>query len=243
LREGENFAKNIVFLHLKMLIFIKVMTGEKKSVEKNTPKSKQETNNCNGSHCEAAANTKDTPSSKGEVGAGVAIGFGAAGAAAGTVSAAGVAGYAVGASQPFQEMAREVASDLGFGHTEEAIQPEVLQEPLQENYSEVTIKVEDNLSENLVVATEDELNAVVLDGELVENLDENEEVVIEEEIPTEEVIVEDAPVFEVEEELAEPICDTMDDAMAEDLSIDPLASNFMDSNIPIDNNMDMSDFI
>ena len=229
------------------------MTGEKKTVEENTPKSKPENNNSNGSpREEAAANTKGTPSGKRKSGAGVAIGFGAAGVAAGTVAAAGVAGYAVGASQPFHEFAEGVVSDLGYGHPKETIQPEVLQEPLEEPDPETAIHVDDKVYEDSAVAAEtgDELDVVILNGELIENMEDSEEEIAEVEIPVEEVIVEDSSACEVEEELADPTCDTMgdaemepEDASVEDISTDPLASNFIDPNIPIDNNMDMSDFI
>ena len=84
----------------------------------------------------------------------MAIGFGAAGVAAGTVAAAGVAGYAVGASQPFHEFAEEVVSDLGYGHPKETIQPEVLQEPLEKPDPETAIHVDDKVYEDSAVAAE-----------------------------------------------------------------------------------------
>ena len=229
------------------------MTGEKRTGEENALKDKQENNNRNGSPREdAAANTKGTPSGKGKVGAGVAIGFGAAGVAAGTVSAAGMAGYAVGASQPFQEFAKEVASDLGFNTAHGPNLPEPLQEqpeePLEELVPEVVIPVDENVVEEVAVEADTEEGEIDTVG-LEEVVDE--ELVMEEEVAVEEPIMEEIlPCVAVEEELAEPSCDSVDDGdmeledtSVEDISTDPLASNFIDPDIPIDNNMNMSDFI
>lgn len=256
MREVDDFTKNIVFLQLKTLILVQlkhVMTGEKTIVERKAPESKQEDNCSNGSSREAdAANAQKSPSGKGKFGAGMAAGFAAAGMAAGTVSAAGVAGYAVGASQPFQEMAREVASDLGFNtsHGPNLSEPlhEQPEEPLEELVPEIATLVDDNVVEEVAVeadAEEGEIDTMVLE-EVVD-----EELVLEEDVAVEEPIMEETlPCVAVEEELAEPSCDSVDDVdmeledtSVEDISTDPLASNFIDPDIPIDNNMNMSDFI
>ena len=243
-------------MQLKTLILVQlkhVMSGEKTIVDRKAPESRQEGNCSNASPREAdTANAKKSPSGKGKFGAGMAAGFAATGVAAGTVSAAGVAGYAVGASQPFQEMAREVASDLGFNTAHGPNLPEPLQEqpeePLEELVPEIVIPVDENVVEEVPVEAdteEGEVDTVVLE-EVVD-----EELVMEEDVAVEEPIMEEIlPCVAVEEELAEPSCDSVDDGdmeledtSVEDVSTDPLASNFIDPDIPIDNNMNMSDFI
>lgn len=220
--------------------------SDKTVMDHNAPKNKQKGSGNKGTHKEADAQEKKR--GNGKFGAGIAVGVGASGVAAGTVAAAGVAGYAVGASQPFQEFAKEVIDDMGFNSPHEAAPSAALPVDLEEQESVDHPVVEEIVAEDWVVETEEEGEPEMLlhDAEGVEI----EELVAEEEYPMEEAIVEEPLPYEEEEVIAEPSCEPMDDvemepneALEVDSNTDPLADNFIDPNIPIDNDMDMSEFI
>lgn len=137
---------------------------------------------------------------------------------------------------------------MGFNSPHEAAPSAALPVDLEEQESVDHPVVEEIVAEDWVVETEEEGEPEMLlhDAEGVEI----EELVAEEEYPMEEAIVEEPLPYEEEEVIAEPSCEPMDDvemepneALEVDSNTDPLADNFIDPNIPIDNDMDMSEFI
>ena len=102
---------------------------------------------------------------------------------------------------------------------------------------------------------EDELDGEEVDeeGEVMDNLDDlaDAEIVSDEDFdiasdPIDgdngDVILDDVTENELDDSLDIAIDDTMDDGVLENPDVDLLASNFENPDIPIDNDMDMSDF-